>query len=899
MRNSHHQKLVKPNLTGKSQLYKNSTPTATSSFSFPHTLIHKTHVKNRETNSRSKIDIINLLTPDSQHTKEKYKYDVPVSSSLSLHLQIVLAQIRNYNNINPTPPLESHSNYRLQERAEKAQDSDGFLGQNGTTDGSTKIDRDGRIAPSSHEEAEMVFNHPLEDGIVAEAFNHGYLDTKRIVDPTLQTLQKMARQWTPDEYLAPSTSLVATSENGKSRLLKELSRHTCVVYICLRPKDATGYPPRSEYPGGLLLDSKCPTLQTRYEELLCAILHTVADFFSAQEPGSRQERLERWILYSFPQTNRSGDPPFWTEVARKMDEISSRSARLTAYEKDAQIWEALSRMKESTQFIGQDDLRVLLAIDEASELFASYSSSPDLSFLSIFQGALQRIPSHSSEFFSILADTKSLLSTFHPTSPYYINHPYSRIGKHKHKKLFDPIYEIPTFDLHVTDPPTDQQQLQSAFRLLSYGSPFWRVYANEAKRKGLADDEIIQGLTQYTLQKLLSTSGQSVPAGSLSDSQVFALLGSTIQPSTLGASYLNAKLISSHGAQCVHLDPSQLELISGYPSQFILSSAANQYLASDEARLIRCIQVLASINRQRLFGLSDVDRLVSRIILLRAMQITIQNTPPPPPPPVVGPDSERLITMPLGHSVRLVDFLQTFTGWDQEHLELGSIDKENKERLLAEAHLFWNHFISIDHTPSSAGLLRQLYRGLAVTCRHHQPSFDQLFKIYLRSESGPTTALIDEKQITFGAVCVSNSSDDESVAQASYQWTPAHAGIKLQEHRHPYLVLNFRLNEASPKPPKSSSTKPPNSPSSSSPHIVPIPNGKASKNQARRRAGLAFYGLKAFPFLTQDLRKALQELLDSEASFRSLISDDSSDLYRKFVLQTSPGVYPASSSSSK
>ncbi|KAA1102887.1 hypothetical protein PGTUg99_036975 [Puccinia graminis f. sp. tritici] len=49
MHNSHHQKLAKPNLIGKSPLYKNSTPTVTSSFSFPHTLIHKTHVKNRET----------------------------------------------------------------------------------------------------------------------------------------------------------------------------------------------------------------------------------------------------------------------------------------------------------------------------------------------------------------------------------------------------------------------------------------------------------------------------------------------------------------------------------------------------------------------------------------------------------------------------------------------------------------------------------------------------------------------------------------------------------------------------------------------------------------------------------------------------------------------------------
>ncbi|KAA1114667.1 hypothetical protein PGT21_017918 [Puccinia graminis f. sp. tritici] len=777
-----------------------------------------------------------------------------------------------------TPPDESHSNRFLQECDKKTQDSDGFLGQNGTTSGSTKIDRDGRITPSSHEEAERLFNHPLEDEIVAEAFNnHEYLDTKRIVDPTLQTLQKMARQWTPDKYLAPSTSLVATSKNGKSRLLKELSRRTCVVYICLRPKDATGFPPRSEYPAGVLLDSKCPTLQTRYEELLCAILHTVADFFSAQEPGSRQERLERWILHSFPQPNRSGDPPFWTEVATKMDEISSRSARLIAYEKQTQLREALRRMKESTKFIEQDDLRVFLAIDQASELLAS-SSSPDLSFLSIFRGALQKIPSHSTGFFSVLADTSSPLSIFHP------DHPNHRIGEHKPKKLFDPVYQICTFDVHVTDPPRDQHQLQSAFRLLSYGSPFWRAYADEAKRKGLADDEIIQGLTQHALQKLLSTNGQSVPAGSLSDSQVFALLGSTIQPSTLAASHLNAQLVSSHGAQCMHIDPSHLKLTSGYPSQFILSSAANQYLASDEARLIRCIQVLASINRQRLFNLGDVGRLVSRIILLRAMQITMQNTPPSPPAADLGPD---LITMPFGHSVRLVDFLQTLTGWDQEHFQLGSIDKENKEKLLAEGRVFWNHFISIDHTPSSAGLLRQLYRGLAVTCRPHQPSFDQLFTIYLRSESGPTTALIDEKRITFGAVCVSNSSNDESVAQASYQWTPAHAGIKLQEHRNPYLVLNFRLHESSPSKPR----KP-----ASSPRILPIPRGKASPNQARRRAALAFYGLDAFPCLSQDLRLALQHLLDSQTDGSALLifSDQASELSRSFRLQCSPEVWASS-----
>jgi hypothetical protein len=456
----------------------------------------------------------------------------------------------------------------------------------------------------------------------------------------------------------------------------------------------------------------------------------------------------------------------------------------------------------------------------------------------------------------------------------------------KHKKLFPPIYEIPTFDVNVpTDPPADWQQLQSASRVLSYGSPFWGAYADAAKKKGVADDEIVKGLTQYTLQKLLCTNGQSVPAAaSLTNPQVFALLGSTIQPGMYGAPHLDATLVSSHAAQCIHIDPSELILTSRYPSQFTFSSAANQYLASDEARLIRCIQVLASLNRQRLVGVGDVGRLVSRIILLRAMQVTMQNTPP-----VVDafePTSERL-TMPFGHSVRLVDFLKTLTGRDEEPLELGSIDTENREKLLNEGHVFWNHFISTDRKPTSAALLTQLYRGLAVNCGPNQPGFEHLFTIYLRST--PTAAL-DEKGVTFGGVRVTNLSENEHLARASYQCTPAHAGIELQEP-NPYLVLNFSLNDHRPKNPKAaaSTSSPP------SPDILPIPNGNVSKKELRRRASLAFYGLKAFPFLTQHLINALQELLDSDSSGPWLhTSKDSSARSQKYIKLVSPEVFSSS-----
>jgi hypothetical protein len=49
----------------------------------------------------------------------------------------------------------------------------------------------------------------------------------------------------PKKYVAPYTSLITSSMMGKSRLMKEMSRHIPCVYICLRKEDSSGYPPRT------------------------------------------------------------------------------------------------------------------------------------------------------------------------------------------------------------------------------------------------------------------------------------------------------------------------------------------------------------------------------------------------------------------------------------------------------------------------------------------------------------------------------------------------------------------------------------------------------------------------------------------------------------------------------
>ncbi|WAQ92140.1 hypothetical protein PtA15_16A46 [Puccinia triticina] len=116
----------------------------------------------------------------------------------------------------------------------------------------------------------------------------------------------------------------------------------------------------------------------------------------------------------------------------------SKSAPLTATEKAAQLSEALTRMHDSTSFIEQSNLRLLLGIDEASGLLQSAGSSSYSSFFSIFRSALRMIPSQSSKFFAVLADTNSRVSNFHH---HPLHDPIQENGEEMPKdlRLFKPI----------------------------------------------------------------------------------------------------------------------------------------------------------------------------------------------------------------------------------------------------------------------------------------------------------------------------------------------------------------------------------------------------------------------------------------------------------------------------
>ncbi|POV94597.1 hypothetical protein PSHT_16117 [Puccinia striiformis] len=318
--------------------------------------------------------------------------------------------------------------------------------------------------------------NPQHYEIVQAGYRHPYLRQETISQPILHRMSEYAHAWS-ENYLFPLTSLIGPSMIGKTRLLQQLSKSICVVYICLRPHGSTGQPPRSKLADQLfLVQKRAPQLELQYTLLLAAIFDVVADFFSLQSAQtSEEERLLRW--YEFNDESEM----FASRVVQKLAELSS-----TPDKAPAQLSTNLQKLHNSTCFIKNPHLKVLLAIDEARALVELQTCDAlKLSYSRILRRVLATIPS-SRGFFAIFTDTTSTVADTNSTL-HNDNDPSGRPEPgSRPKKVFEPIYDIGTFDSKVPPGrPKTWADLLSPERLFSYGLPFFRIYVEEAKKSGL------------------------------------------------------------------------------------------------------------------------------------------------------------------------------------------------------------------------------------------------------------------------------------------------------------------------------------------------------------------------------------------------------------------------------
>ncbi|KAI7937986.1 hypothetical protein MJO28_014906 [Puccinia striiformis f. sp. tritici] len=692
-----------------------------------------------------------------------------------------------------------------------------------------------------------VFNSRVSGAVIQKGYQSPYLHSQVIVDPMLDTLNRYANQWNKSIYMGPYTALIGPSTSGKSRLLMETAQHICVVYICLRPKDLPGFPPRSALADLIL--STAVTDETYYTSLLACIFQVVAKFFSIQHPNENMtDRLKKWNDYTEVASSGSLDIANPTQGKFTADVVKEMQNFLTG--PPANLQKAAKDMANSTKLINsRSSIRVLLALDEARALLQSPIPDND-TFFRIFRGTIHNIPTGMG-IFILLVDTtshvanSSIKSTFDSGGRYKFE---------RENRLYEPIYQIASFDAMVPpDPPQSWGALVSPERLFKYGSPIFGAYFCDAHAERQSTEAIYSAILELAFFKLRGPIelAESTRPG-LTRAQAFAFLGPTIQPRINGATHLNTELIASHAAHCDYISPKCDMVMSNYPSQFTLAAAAVNYL-QDENKWIQCINALITIVLHGLDAAGGAGELASRIILLCAMQKAMSES-----------GEGDLLT---GHPVRLVNFLEALTGQKEDDLQLGSISTENRDDLLKNGMIFWNHFSLIKYSPKPEELLQFMYRGMAAQCHANQPGIDQIFTIYLKRDSD----CLDAKNVSFCGIQVKNRNRDPNLEDENHNLTDIYAKVKIEPN--PYLILYMNLNSQQ----NDTSTLP-----------AFVERTRSQTNVARtqnsRRASLSFNGMNQFGCLaSQELRNVLQTLIDVEPDFVALQSDEPGKRYSKLI----------------
>jgi hypothetical protein len=288
-----------------------------------------------------------------------------------------------------------------------------------------------------------------------------------------------------------------------------------------------------------------PDMEQYYSCFLTATLEVMAEFFSHSklQDLNPEEKLRLWNEYNAKMDHTKNGDEFSSDVKNKMKALLDCSSA----ESVALLSEAVSEANQKLDFIQNKQLKVLLAINDARNLLKPTDETHNISYFRLLCRALSQFPP-SCGFFAVFTDTTSKVANF---SPLLARDPSLKLLDHG-RELFPPIYKIGTLDLMVKPVPRSWNELMSPVRLLSYGSPYYWLYSEEASRT--TADAAITDILLTAQTKLLCQKFTPSPAD-ITEAQIFALLGSTIQTRHT-SSDLNSELVSSHAAHCMFINAS-------------------------------------------------------------------------------------------------------------------------------------------------------------------------------------------------------------------------------------------------------------------------------------------------------------------------------------------------------
>ncbi|KAG9284255.1 hypothetical protein G9A89_002065 [Geosiphon pyriformis] len=509
-----------------------------------------------------------------------------------------------------------------------------------------------------------------------EAFKIPYKDPSNIVELFQDYINKKHAYWFANQAdHIPYGTLFQSSGYGKTRLIEQIARRIPTLYVCLRPKESTGYPPATPYAPEIF--DRLGQISGGEEWRFIYILWHAIKKLQGYSLNESAENL--WKL----QLDYEWCEKFWAEVlasSKDWEKVNQRDANL-------------NRNKFPFSDNPDNKVKILLCIDEARYLISSVQNDGCRKFR-LFGRAMRQIDWNG--FFVLFLDTPSKIPNSTPPSS---ADPSGRKDELE-LKLFHPFTRLTTMDIfgEKTEDPVETSEEDQMVQLARLGRPLIYSYF-DVKRKGSFS-------TQTALKELVSLLKIKLFGGasSFKDSEEMssiAVLSVLVCLDISPQSKIPSDLVTSHMATCVAVSRDGERLLIRYPSEPLLAEAALSAITDNET-LICVLQRFNEILKKGFVDARPREEVVARIILILAVR-SIQKT-----------KQWKSIAITVQ---RLMELLDPAAVDNLQHFE--------------DATVAFTHFIPITYFPETCYLKEYYQRRCAVILKGNNPGGDIMIPVKL------------------------------------------------------------------------------------------------------------------------------------------------------------------------
>ncbi|CAG8655042.1 8476_t:CDS:2 [Funneliformis mosseae] len=310
---------------------------------------------------------------------------------------------------------------------------------------------------------------------VAEAFRIPYQNPLNIVERFQNYIDKKHAYWLSNKInRVPYRMVFQSSGYGKTRLIEQLTTKIPTLYVCLRPKESTEYPPVTPIASEIFnrLNDVLNGQEWRFMFIIWHIIKKLHEYSLTKSAIDlwKQQLNNKWCL------------KFWSEVSTASEKW------LTIEENDANL--SKGKFPFYDAYNSNNRVKIILYIDEA-QYFTHHVPDRNRTPFRILRRAMKHIAWNG--FFAIFLDTFSKISNFASS----LSEDPSLRDDEAQLLLFHPFVRLTTMDIFekMMGGPAGTSEEDQIVQLAKLGRPLIYSYL---KVKGKSSS------TQTALKRLVT-----------------------------------------------------------------------------------------------------------------------------------------------------------------------------------------------------------------------------------------------------------------------------------------------------------------------------------------------------------------------------------------------------------